>query len=290
MRRPRPIFWRRAADRIVKCLSGVLALLGCFMLAWILFTVLGRGLAALNLSFFVNRTRPPGNPEDGMGNAILGTVLITALATLIGTPLGLLAGTFLAEYGRDSWLAKVVNFSANVLFGVPSIIVGMFVYAVMVVPMGAPSAYAGGVALAILILPVVTRTTSDMLRLVPDSLREAALALGAPRWRITLLCWRAARSGILTGVLLAIARVSGETAPLLFTALNNDYWISFSSPGGFSDSMRGPTANLTVTIFFRAMSPYKDWQQSAWGASLLITLGVLFLTILARLVLWWRAR
>jgi phosphate transport system permease protein len=293
MRRPRSLFWRRAWDFLVKAVAALLALLGCFVLGWILLTVIERGGPALaKLSFFVNRTSGViGDPDDGVGNAILGTLLITALAVLIGTPIGLLAGTFLSEYGRDTWLARVVSFCANVLFGVPSIIVGVFVYVLfgllaedLGLPLRRPSAYAGATALAILLVPVVTRTTADMLRLVPDSLREAALALGAPRWRITLLTWRAARSGILTGVLLGIARVSGETAPLLFTALNYAYWPTLSS-------LNGRTANLTVTIFDRAIQrPSEEGDPSAWGASLLITLGVLSFTIVARVLLRWRAR
>jgi phosphate transport system permease protein len=200
---------------------------------------------------------------------------MTAVATLLGVPIGLLAGVFLAEYGKTSVVAPAVRFAANVLMGTPSILIGVFVYSVMVVPMGHFSGLAGAMALAMIILPVVTRTTEDMLQMVPDNLREAALALGAPRWKVTLgIVFRAAKSGLLTGILLAVARVSGESAPLLFTALNSPYRVR---------SLAQPTANLTVTIYNYALSPYADWQQMAWGASLLITVGVLSLMIIARL-------
>jgi len=196
---------------------------------------------------------------------------------VIAIPIGLLAGTYLAEIGKGTRLAEAVRFVTNILIGVPSIIVGIFIYALLVVPMRSFSGYAGAAALAVIMLPIVVRTTEDMLNLVPDSLRESALALGASRWQVTLnVVFRAAKRGILTGVLLAVARVSGETAPLLFTALNSAYWFS---------SLKEPLSNLTVTIFNYAMSPYQDWQQKAWGASLLITVGVLFLTITARLIM-----
>jgi phosphate transport system permease protein len=204
----------------------------------------------------------------------VGTLALTLLATFLGVPVGLLAGVYLGEFGQQSRLAHTTRFAVNVLMGVPSIIIGVFVYTLAVIPLGRFSGYAGALALALIMLPIVARTTEDMLRLVPDALREAGLALGAPRWRITLaIVFRAARAGLITGVCLAVARVSGETAPLLFTALNSPY---------FSHSLGEPTANLTVTIFNYAMSPYPDWQQMAWGASLLITLGVLTLTLLAR--------
>jgi phosphate transport system permease protein len=211
----------------------------------------------------------------GLGNAIAGTVLMTGVATLVGVPIGLLAGVFLAEFGKTSAIAPAVRFAANVLMGTPSILIGVFVYALVVVPMGHFSGLAGALALAMIILPVVTRTTEDMLQMVPDSLREAALALGSPRWKVTLgIVFRAAKSGLLTGILLAVARVSGESAPLLFTALNSPYSVR---------SLSQPTANLTVTIYNYALSPYADWRQMAWGASLLITAGVLSLMIIARL-------
>jgi phosphate transport system permease protein len=213
-------------------------------------------------------------PGGGLANAVVGTLGITLLATVLGVPAGLLAGVYLGEFGQDSRLAAASRFATNVLMGIPSIIVGVFVYTLIVMPMGHFSGYAGALALAIIMLPIVASTTEDILRLVPDTLRESALALGAPRWKVTLaVVFRAAKSGLITAVLLAVARVSGETAPLLFTALNSPYWPT---------SLGEPTPNLTVTIFNYAMSPYSDWQQTAWGASLLITAGVLILTILAR--------
>jgi phosphate transport system permease protein len=239
--------------------------------------VLARGLGALNLAFFTQMPTPPGISGGGLANAIVGTLGLTAVATLIAVPMGLMAGVYLAEFSDDSKAGDFSRFSANVLMGMPSIIVGIFAYTLVVVPLGHFSGYAGALALAILMLPVITRTTEDMLRLVPNTLRESALALGAPRWKVTLaIVFRAAKSGLITGILLAVARVSGETAPLLFTALNSPYWFS---------SLNEPTPNLTVTIFNYAMSPYPDWQQKAWGASLLITSGVLIMTILARFFL-----
>jgi phosphate transport system permease protein len=253
------------------------ALLGLAVLAWILWEVVARGAGALSGSFLTELPTPPGMEGGGLGNAILGTLVITLLATVIGTPVGLLAGIYLAEFGTTSRLATAVRFTTNLLMGTPSIIIGIFVYALVVLRTGHFSGWAGAVALAILMLPVVLRTTEDMLNLVPDELRESALALGAPRWRATLtVVFRAAKTGLTTGILLAVARVSGETAPLLFTALNSFYW---------PQSINEPTANLTVTIFNYAMSPYADWQQKAWGASLLITVGVLFVAVLSRFVL-----
>jgi phosphate transport system permease protein len=253
------------------------ALLGVAFLAWILWEVMARGAGALNTSFFTRLPTPPGMEGGGLANAMVGTLLMTLLATGIGAPIGLLAGIYLAEFGTTSRLATAVRFTTNLLMGTPSIIVGIFVYALIVLRTGHFSGWAGAVALAILMLPVVLRTTEDMLNLVPDELRESALALGAPRWRATLtIVFRAAKTGLATGILLAVARVSGETAPLLFTALNSFYW---------PETMNEPTANLTVTVFNYAMSPYADWQQKAWGASLLITTGVLLVAVLSRLVL-----
>lgn len=273
--KPRSVALRRAVDRAVKAIATISAMVGLVALAWILYTIIGHGAAAINWNFFMHLPAPPGVGGGGLANAIGGTVLMTAVATLIGVPIGLLAGVFLAEFGKRSLLAPWIRFAANVLMGTPSILIGVFVYALLVVPMGRFSGLAGAVALAIIILPVVTRTTEDMLQLVPDSLREAALALGSPRWKVTLgIVFRAARSGLLTGILLAVARVSGESAPLLFTALNSPFAVR---------RLDQPTANLTVTIFNYAMSPYPDWQQMAWGASLLITVGVLSLMIIARI-------
>ncbi len=273
----RPPWGRRLTNLAVSGLAAAAALLGLLALAWILSGVLVRGAGALNWSFFTQLPAPPGMPGGGLANALAGTLIITLLATILGVPMGLISGVFLGEFGRQSRLADTVRFAANVLLGVPSIIIGVFVYTLVVIPMSRFSGYAGAVALAIIMLPIVARTTEDMLSLIPDHLREAGLALGAPRWRVTLnIIFRAARSGLITGVCLAVARVSGETAPLLFTALNSPYWPS---------SLGEPTPNLTVTIFNYAMSPYPNWQQTAWGASLIITLGVLALTVLARLSL-----
>jgi len=275
--RPRSRTGRRLADRTARVAMIPAALLGLAVLAWILWTVIVRGAGALNPAFFTELPTPPGMEGGGLANAILGTVLMTLVATAIGTPIGMLAGIYLAEYGTSSRLASAVRFTTNLLMGTPSIIIGIFIYALIVLRTGHFSGWAGAIALAVLMLPVVLRTTEDMLNLVPDELRESALALGAPRWRATLtVIFRAAKTGLVTGTLLAVARVSGETAPLLFTALNSFYW---------PESMGEPTANLTVTIFNYAMSPYADWQQKAWGASLLITVGVLFVAVISRLAL-----
>jgi phosphate transport system permease protein len=273
----RPPTGRRLTNLAVSLWAGAAALLGILILFWILYVVLARGLGALNLAFFTQLPTPPGIMGGGLANAMVGTLALTAVATLIAVPVGLLAGIYLAEFSDGSKAADYSRFSANVLMGMPSIIVGIFAYTLVVVPLGHFSGYAGALALAVLMLPVITRTTEDMLRLVPSTLREAALALGAPRWKVTLaIVFRAARSGLITGILLAVARVSGETAPLLFTALNSPYWFG---------SLNEPTPNLTVTIYNYAMSPYPDWQQKAWGASLLITFGVLIITVLARFFL-----
>jgi len=275
--KPRPPTGRRAADLVVKGWAVLSALLGIGALVWILSGVIMRGVGALDLNFFTQLPTPPGMTGGGLANAILGTVAMTVAATLLSVPVGLLAGIYLAEFGQDSRVADQSRFAANVLMGMPSIIVGVFAYTLVVVPLGHFSGYAGAVALAILMIPVVTRTTEDMLRLVPNTLRESALALGAPRWKVTLaVVFRAAKSGLITGILLAVARVSGETAPLLFTALDSPYWFH---------SLSGPTPNLTVTIFNYAMSPYDDWQRLAWGASLVITVGVLAFTLMARFAL-----
>lgn len=275
--KPRPATGRRLANGVVSVLSTLSAVLGMLILAWIIWVVVVRGLGAFNLAFFTQLPTPPGIGGGGLFNAIVGTLVMTLLATLVAVPLGLLAGVYLAEFGQGSRLADNTRFSANVLLGMPSIIIGVFAYALVVVPMGGFSGWAGIVALAIIMLPITARTTEDMLRLVPNTLREAALALGASRWRITLsVVFRAAKAGLITGTLLAVARVSGETAPLLFTALNNPYMMT---------SLSQPTPNLTVTIFNYAVSPYPDWQQKAWGASLLITGGVLALTLLTRYTL-----
>jgi phosphate transport system permease protein len=273
--KPRSLARRRLADRAVKAASAGAAAIGLAALAWILCEVAARGAGALNWAFFTELPTPPGMEGGGLANAIAGTGLITGMAVLMGIPTGLLAGVYLAEFGQNSRIAGLVRFVSSTLMGVPSIIIGVFVYTLLVIPTGHFSGYAGAVALGIIMLPIVARTTEDILRLVPAELRESALALGAPRWKITLgIVFKAARGGLLTGVILAIARVSGETAPLLFTALNSPYWMQ---------SPAEPTGNLTVTIFNYAMSPYADWQEMAWGASLLITAGILIMTVCARL-------
>lgn len=273
----RPSTGRRYLNGLVSIWAAVSALIGIAILVWITAVVVIRGMGALNLSFFTHLPSPPGVLGGGLVNAIVGTLILTVTATLMAVPLGLLAGVFLAEFSEDSKSADFSRFSANVLMGMPSIIVGVFAYTLVVVPLGNFSGYAGALALAILMLPVVARTTEDMLRLVPNTLRESALALGVPRWRVTLaIVFRAAKAGLITGVLLSVARVSGETAPLLFTSLNSPFWFH---------SLAEPTPSLTVTIFDYAMSPYPDWQQKAWGASLLITAGVLLVTVMARYIL-----
>jgi len=279
---PRGVGGRHFADRAVRVIMIPAALSGIAILAWILWEVISRGASAIDWAFLTRLPSPPGVEGGGLGNAIVGTLLMTVLATAIGAPLGLLAGVFLAEFGPRSRIATAVRFTSNLLMGTPSIIIGVFVYALIVLRTGHFSGWAGAVALAILILPVVLRTTEDMLNLVPDELRESGLALGAPRWRVTLwIIFRAAKTGLVTGVLLAVARVSGETAPLLFTSLNSFYW---------PETLGEPTANLTVTIFNYAMSPYADWQQKAWGASFLITVSVLIVAVLARFSFQKRSR
>ncbi len=266
---------RRIANKLALTLALGAAGFGLFWLVAILWTLLYNGLSAINLSLFTENTPPPGG-EGGLLNAIFGSVIMTTVATLVGTPVGVMAGTYLAEFGRNTKLAEVVRFINDVLLSAPSIMVGLFVYEVLVVRMGHFSAWAGAMALAVLVIPVVVRTTEDMLKLVPSSLREAAAALGAPQWKVvTMVAYRAARNGMITGVLLAIARISGETAPLLFTALNNQFW---------SADMNAPMANLPVVIFQYAMSPYEDWRQLAWGGALLITVTILLLNIGARLL------
>ena len=264
---------RRTVNSIALTISLGAALFGLFWLVAILWTLLYNGLSSINLAMFTEMTPPPGS-AGGLLNAIYGSVVMTVIAIVIGAPIGMLAGTYLAEYGKNGALAEVIRFINDILLSAPSIVVGLFVYEVMVVRMGHFSAWAGIVALAIIGIPVIVRTTEDMLNLVPNGLREAAAALGSPRWKvITLIAYRAARNGIITAILLAVARVSGETAPLLFTALNNQF------P---STDMNAPMASLPVTIFQFALSPYEDWQQLAWGGALLITVTILILNIVAR--------
>jgi phosphate transport system permease protein len=248
---------------------------GLFWLAWILWTLFQAGLDALRPVVFTQMTPPPGS-AGGLLNAILGSLVMAGGATLLGTPVGILAGIYLAEFGRRGWLAPTTRFINDVLLSAPSIVIGLFIYEAYVFQVKHFSAFAGVLALSLIVIPVVIRTTENMLRLVPDSLREAAAALGAPQWKvITMVTLRAARAGVVTGVLLAVARISGETAPLLFTALNNQFW---------SLDLNAPMANLPVVIFQFAMSPYQDWQKLAWAGALLITLSVLLLNIVARVL------
>lgn len=248
---------------------------GLFWLAWILWETLRLGVSGLTLATFTQMTPPP-NDEGGLLNAIFGSLVIVAVATLIGTPIGILAGIYLAEYNPKGWLASVTRFVNDILLSAPSIVIGLFVFTVVVVPMGGFSGWAGSLALALIVIPVVIRTTENMLKLVPSGLREAAYALGTPKWKvITSVTLRAARAGVITGVLLAVARIAGETAPLLFTALNNQFWTA---------DLSTPMANLPVVIFKFAMSPYENWQHLAWAGVFLITLAVLGLNILARFV------
>jgi phosphate transport system permease protein len=266
--------------RVFNCaaLSGSLlcAVFGIFFLFWILKDVFSFGWGAMDMAFFTELPSPPGIAGGGLANAIWGTLLITGMATVIGVPAGILAGTYLSEYGRKKRFAGVVRFLCDILVSAPSIVIGIFVYAVLVRPFKGFSAIAGAIALAIIMLPVVVRTAEEMLKLVPDATREAALALGAPHWKVTLqVVYRGAFRGIITGVMLAVARISGETAPLLFTSFNNSFWNS---------NITEPTASLTVTIFNYAMGPYDDWHAKAWGGAFIITFSVLFINLLSRLM------
>ena len=249
---------------------------GLFWLGWILWTLVHFGISGLSYRLFTQMTPPPGS-SGGLLNAIYGSLVMSVVATALGTPIGILAATYLSEYGKNGWLATIIRFINDILLSAPSIVIGLFIYSAYVTWVGHFSGWAGSFALSLIVLPVVVRTTEDMLKLVPNQLREAAAALGAPRWKIiTAVVYRAARAGMLTGILLAVARISGETAPLLFTALNNQFWNA---------NLNAPMANLPVVIFQFAMSPYEDWQSLAWAGALLITFSVLGLTVLARLSL-----
>ena len=270
-----PVYQRRRVLNVLLLgVSGLAVAFGLFWLVWILGTLLYEGGHALaRVALYTQMTPPPG-ADGGLANAIVGSFLMVLVGTLLGTPVGILAGTWLSEYGRSSWLARATRFLNDVLLSAPSIVIGLFVYSVYVAQVKHFSGWAGSIALALLVVPVVVRTTDDMLKLVPNSLREAAMALGCPMWKmVVFISYRAARTGILTGVLLAVARISGETAPLLFTALNNQFW---------SLEMGKPMANLPVVIFQFAMSPYEDWHRLAWGGAALITLAVLVLNVVAR--------
>jgi len=269
-----PIYTRRRIINAMNLAFSVLAMVfGLFWLSWILLTLLDKGLGSISLDLFTQMTPSPGD-TGGLLNAIAGSLMMVTLATLIGTPIGIMAGTYLAEFDQRGWLASTTRFINDILLSAPSIVIGLFIYTVYVAKVGHFSGWAGALALSLIVIPVVVRTTEDMLRLIPDSLREAAAALGAPQWKVvTLVTWRASKVGIMTGILLAIARISGGTAPLLFTALNNQFW---------SADMNQPMANLPVVIFQFAMSPYESWQELAWTGALLITLSVLGLNIAAR--------
>jgi phosphate transport system permease protein len=266
---------RKLRNRFHMTMSLLTAVFGMTWLVLILGMLVIKGVAGMSLAVFTEMTPPPGS-DGGLLNAIVGSLILTFLGVVIGTPVAILAGTYMAEYGRYSKLTNVVRFINDILLSAPSIVIGLFVYGIMVRPMGHFSGIAGAVALAILVVPVVVRTTEDMLLLVPNQMREAAAALGAPRWTvIRYVSYRAAKTGIITGILLAIARISGETAPLLFTALNNQFW---------STNIFAPMPSLPVVIFQFALSPYEDWQRLAWTGALLITVAVLTLSVLARIL------
>jgi phosphate transport system permease protein len=265
---------RKTVNVVAMGLSIVATVVGLFFLAVILVTLVWEGAGALSPALFLENTPPPDASGGGLLNAIFGSLAMTAIAIVVATPVGILAGTYLSEYSRGSRLAEAAKFINDILLSAPSIIIGLFVYAILVVPFRHFSGWAGAAALGLIALPVINRTTQDMLALVPGALREAAAALGTPRWKtMTFIIYRAARSGILTGVLLAVARITGETAPLLFTALNNQFW---------STDLGQPIANLPVVIFQFALSPYDDWQKLAWGGALIITVAILVLNIIAR--------
>lgn len=267
---------RKWVNRIALALSLAAMLFGVFWLVWILVETVRLGFGGLTLAVFTEMTPPPQADTGGLANAIFGSLVMVALATALGTPVGVLAGVYLAEYGQKALLGSAVRFINDILLSAPSIVIGLFIYAVVVAPMKGFSGFAGVLALALIVIPVVIRTTENMLGLIPNALREAAYALGTPKWKVIMtVTLKAARAGVLTGVLLAVARIAGETAPLLFTALSNQFWTS---------SLGEPMASLPVTIFKFAMSPYENWQKLAWAGVFLITLGVLALNILARVL------
>jgi phosphate transport system permease protein len=267
-----------ARRKLVNVVALTLALaamsFGIFWLVWILVETVRLGIGGLTLSLFTEMTPPPQAETGGLANAIFGSLAMVTLATLLGTPIGVLAGIYLAEYGQKGWLGSATRFINDILLSAPSIVIGLFIYSVVVARSGSFSGWAGVLALALIVIPVVIRTTENMLSLIPNALREAAYALGTPKWRVVMtVTLRAARAGVITGILLAFARIAGETAPLLFTALSNQFWTS---------NLAQPMASLPVTIFKFAMSPYENWQKLAWAGVFLITLGVLLLNILAR--------
>ncbi len=273
---------RKFVNGLSTTLSGIAVAIGVAGLVWILATLFIKGLPAMNWAFFTESTPAPGSEGGGMANAIVGSLLIVGLTTVVSTPIGILAGIYLAEFGDRSRVASITRFVTDIMLSAPSIVIGLFVYALFVTTTKHFSGWTGSVALSLIAVPVVVRTTENMLKLVPGSLREAAFALGMPRWRVSLdVCLRAVQGGVMTGILLAVARIAGETAPLLFTALNNQF---------FTWNMNEPMANLPVTIFNFAMSPYENWQNLAWGASALIAILVLLLNVLARVVFQSRSK
>ena len=267
--------FRRVKNALAQVLAVLAAIFGLFWLVWIVWTTFSNGLASLNLALFTQMTPPPGE-EGGLLNAFFGSAVMSLLGILIGAPVGVLAGTFLAEYSRKSWIGETVRFVNDILLSAPSIVLGLFVYTLVVAQMGHFSALAGAIALAFIVLPVVVRTTDEMLQLVPVQMREAALSLGVPQWKVTVqVLYRSSLPGIVTGILLALARISGETAPLLFTALNNQYWTT---------DITAPMANVPVVIFQYAMSPYESWHTLAWAGAFILTLFVLAVSLAARAI------
>ena len=266
---------RRARNLLAQLLAVLATVFGLFWLVWIMWTTLRNGIASLDLALFTRMTPPPGE-HGGLLNAFFGSALMSALGILIGAPVGVLAGTFLAEYARKSWIGETVRFVNDILLSAPSIVLGLFVYTLVVAQMGHFSALAGAISLAFIVLPVVVRTTDEMLQLVPAQMREAALSLGVPQWKVTVqVLYRSSLPGIVTGILLALARISGETAPLLFTALNNQYWTT---------DVMAPMANVPVVIFQYAMSPYESWHSLAWAGAFILTLFVLLVGLVARAI------
>jgi phosphate transport system permease protein len=268
---------RKLVNQVALALSLAAMAFGVFWLIWILIETVRLGIDGLNLAVFTEMTPPPMAETGGLANAIFGSITMAALATVLGTPIGVMAGVYLAEYGKTTWLGRITQFINDILLSAPSIVIGLFIYAVVVDKMKSFSGFAGVLALALIVIPVVIRTTENMLSLIPNALREAAYALGTPKWKvISAITLKAARAGVITGVLLAVARISGETAPLLFTALSNQFWTA---------SLGEPMASLPVTIFKFAMSPYENWQKLAWAGVFIITMGVLLLNIAARALL-----
>ena len=267
---------RAAKNLLAQTLAVFAALFGIFWLIWIIWTTLRMGVSSLNLALFTQMTPPPGSEGGGMLNAFFGSALMSLLGILLGAPIGVLAGTYLAEYSSKSWLGETVRFVNDILLSAPSIVLGLFVYTLVVEPFGGFSGWAGAIALGFIVLPVVVRTTDEMLRLVPSQMREAALSLGVPQWKVTMqVLYRSALPGIVTGILLALARISGETAPLLFSALNNQYWTT---------DIMSPMANVPVVIFQYAMSPYENWHSLAWAGAFILTLFVLLISLIARAI------